>query len=119
MLRGSSLYAGRVDGLWRRSVQNLAVEPPASSSSVEFALAGPNPVRGGAAALRFALSETGRVRVTAVDVAGRVVGTVADGDFPPGPQRLAWDASGLPPGVYSLRFEAPGARRSLRVVLLQ
>jgi hypothetical protein len=119
MLRGPFLYAGRVDGLWRRSLENLDVQPPAPSSRVEFALAGPNPVRDGATALRFSLSAAGRVRVTAVDVAGRVVGTPVDGEFPAGPQRLAWDASGLAPGIYSLRFETPGARRSLRVVLLR
>jgi hypothetical protein len=119
MMRGPFLYAGRVDGLWRRSLESLDVQPPSPSSGVEFALAGPNPVRDGATALRFALSAAGRVRITAVDVAGRLVDTLADGEFPAGLQRLTWDASRLQPGVYSVRFETPGVRRSLRVVLLR
>src|SRR4029077_12588000 len=68
MLRDTLLYAGRVDGLWRRSLETLGVAPSAPMGSVEFALAGPNPAPGGATALRFVLSAAGRARVTALDV---------------------------------------------------
>jgi hypothetical protein len=118
MLRGTDLYAGRTDGLWKRAVGTLGVDAPGPPRDVEFALAGSNPVRG-AAALHFALPRAGRVRVTALDLAGRAVGTLADGEYPAGAQHLTWDASGLPPGVYLLRFETPGTERSLRVVLLR
>lgn len=118
MLKDTLLYAGRTDGLWTRSTAVLAVDPTAAPRGVQFALAGPNPARG-ATALDLALPAAGRVRVSAMDVAGRTVSTLADGEYPAGSHRLTWEPSGLPPGVYLLRLETPGAARSLRVVLVR
>lgn len=118
MLHGTDLYAARLDGLWRRSVATLDARPPAAPRAVEFALAGPHPVRG-RTALRLALPSTGRVRVTAHDLAGRAVGVLADAELPAGEHHLDWDASRLAPGVHFLRLETPDAERALRVVTLR
>src|SRR6185295_3924101 len=50
---GNNLYAGRIDGLWVRSLTNVSVPPV---SRLAFSLAGSNPVTD-AARLRFELAE--------------------------------------------------------------
>src|SRR5258705_13936761 len=79
----------------------------------EFALApvSPNPATE-RARISFAVPRTSRVRITLIDVQGRTVGRLADGDYAPGRYDLVWRnhgaAAGTLPGVYFVRFEAAG-----------
>jgi hypothetical protein len=88
----------------------LALAPPA-----------PNPARG---ALRFAfdLPRAMRVRLEVLDVQGRVVATLAEGDFAAGRHERSWDASAhgarAGAGLYFVRLETPEGRRVHRVALL-
>lgn len=69
----------------------------------------PNPVRD-AAAVPFEIAAAGPVRLSVVDVLGREVALLADGDRAAGEHRAAFDASRLPAGVYVVVLEAGGAR---------
>ena len=55
-----------------------------------------------------------------LDVAGRVVTVLTDGDYPAGHYEMAWDGAGSggrsPAGVYFVRFEWPGASATRRLI---
>jgi hypothetical protein len=83
-----------------------------------FALApvSPNP-SAGLSSLSFALPRAAHVKVTVLDVQGRVVGTVADAAFAAGRYRAVWDARDAAAGLYFVRFQAPGVDQMRRLVL--
>jgi hypothetical protein len=89
----------------------LALAPPA-----------PNPARG---TLRFSfdLPRAMRVRLEVLDVQGRVVAALAEGDFGPGRHERSWDASvngaRAGAGLYFVRLETPEGRLVRRVALLR
>jgi hypothetical protein len=89
----------------------LALAPPA-----------PNPTRG---ALRFSfdLPRAMHARLEVLDVQGRVVAALAEGDFGAGRQERVWDATarGGPAGagVYFVRLVTPEGRLVRRVALLR
>ena len=62
----------------------------------------PNPVASGGV-VRVSVPETGRVRVSVVDVLGREVSVLADGERTAGTHDVALDAGRLAPGVYVVR----------------
>lgn len=75
--------------------------------------------------IRFDLSERSSVRVTAFDLLGRAVATIADGSFEAGVHRQIWDAGSLSTGVYLIELRVTGAeaipareRRVMRRVVL-
>ena len=117
LFTGSTSYAfGKVShGLIRLPAANaVSVESGPAVTAVALA-ASPNPARG-RTTFSFALPQTGRVRLTVVDAAGRLVATLVDGDVAAGWHEAQWSARAAP-GVYFARLEAPGgARRSARVV---
>ncbi|OZC01445.1 T9SS type A sorting domain-containing protein [Rubricoccus marinus] len=64
----------------------------------------PNPSRG-AVEIRLSVAETAPVRVSVVDLLGREIAVLTDGEQSPGAVRLRFDASsyGLAPGIYVAR----------------
>lgn len=81
----------------------------------------PNPFRH-STTLRFSLDAAAPVRVEVVDVTGRRVATLQDGDLSAGIHESVWDgrdAAGRPAagGVYFLRMRAGSVERVLKVVL--
>jgi hypothetical protein len=88
----------------------LALAPPA-----------PNPARG---PLRcsFDLPRAMRVRLEVVDVQGRVVAVLAEGDFGVGRHERVWDSStgrARAAGLYFVRLETPEGNLVRRVALLR
>ena len=77
----------------------------------------PNPT-GSAAGVDFSLPREARVRVTVVDLAGRVVATLAEGLEPAGRHHASWSGSAAPAGMYFVRYEAPGRTMVRRFVRL-
>ena len=85
----------------------------------ELALgAAPNPVRG-TARISASLPEAGALRVTVLDLLGREVAVLADGQHEAGVHELALDASALPAGVYVVVLEAGAQRLTERVTVLR
>jgi hypothetical protein len=93
-----------------------APRPRVPGSSVALA-ATPNPSR---SVTRFTLQlpTAGHLRLSILDLTGRMIATLADGEFPAGEHDVRWDAPAAP-GVYFARLEAPGgAKHVTRVVRL-
>ena len=111
---GSTLYAARGDGLWRRSAGAVSAGGPAPSR-LSFAVAGSQPF-GDRAHLRFELAEPGSASIEIFDVHGRKVGDTIEGSWTAGPHIVAVDATQMSPGVYAAVLRANGARESLRLV---
>jgi Domain of unknown function DUF11/GEVED domain len=58
--------------------------------------------------IRFAVPETGNVRLVVVDMLGRTVSVLADGPMQAGTHDVVFDATDLPSGTYLYRMEATG-----------
>jgi hypothetical protein len=115
-LQGTTLYAGRVGGLWRRSIANVVSVPDGGSHShVSFAVAGAHPV-GDRVRFAFELPRSGPIAIEVFDVAGRRVGDAIREVRPAGHGEAGWDASHLAAGVYLARLSAAGERASARMV---
>ncbi len=80
----------------------------------------PNPVRG-AMTYGVVLPRDARVQIRILDLAGRVVGGLADQTLAAGQHRLTWNSGGaaLASGVYFLELDAGGAKLTQRFVLLR
>jgi uncharacterized protein len=84
----------------------------------------PNPFRSGTA-IGFELARTGAIWLCVLDVTGRTVRTLADGEVAgAGPQQRAWDGRdddgrALAPGVYLVRLQSDGQALTRRVALLR
>jgi hypothetical protein len=89
----------------------------------------PTPYRGGEMTVSFATSGglgggPGPAEVSLYDVRGRLIRTLAHGDYPPGYQVVSWDgrdARGgpVPAGIYLLRARSGGQERSLKLAIVR
>jgi hypothetical protein len=102
----------------------LAVMPPQTSpSSIRLAPPFPNPTTG-LIAITFTLPREADVTIDVVDVAGRIVETLAAGTTSAGDHTLRWDGrtSGgrfAPGGIYYVALRADGNRATRRFALLR
>ncbi len=112
---GSELYAGRIDGLWRRSIANVAVPDGGRPAGLRIALAGSQPVRDDVR-FRLDLPAPGPVVVDVFDVAGRRAAQAIRASLPAGVNEIAWNARALAPGVYLSRLAAAGNQAVVRMV---
>jgi hypothetical protein len=113
---GNTLYAGRGDGLWVRSIGNVSAPPGGGvASGLQFALAGANPVED-TTRLRFDLPEAGPASIEVFDVRGRRVGPAIRESFAAGPHEITWGARDLSPGVYSAQLSAGNRHAVVRIV---
>ena len=112
----TTLYAGRVGGLWRRSIANIVSVPPGGAPArLAFAIRGSQPV-GDRVRFSFELPAAGPIAIEVFDVAGRRVGDAIRENRPAGPGETEWDAGRLPAGVYLARLSATGERAIARLV---
>ena len=77
----------------------VATEPATSPVSVR-----PSPATS-RAAIHYNLGNTGRVRVSVSDIAGREVAVPAQGTMAAGPHTAVWNCADVPAGVYLVRVE--------------
>jgi hypothetical protein len=80
----------------------------------------PNPSPG-MVQVEFEVAREAPVRLSVLDVQGRLVAVLAEGVRRPGRHLAAWDGTGesgrMPPGLYFVRYTAPGTSVARRVVL--
>ncbi len=98
-------------------VQVLAVAEPGVNS---LGLLGANPTRG-ASHIAYELACAGRVRLTVLDLSGRVVATLVDGVQVAGSHHVSWPAGGAssPAGIYFARLSANGWDATQRIVQIR
>lgn len=75
----------------------------------------PNPVSG-KVRITFQLDKAAKGNIRILNLSGQLVQTFDEQLFVRGGNLLEWDASGLPAGVYLLRFQCPGEILTVRVV---
>jgi len=110
----NTIYAGRLNGLWRRPLTTASV-PPRPSTSLRFAISGAQPVRD-VARFSFALPEAGRASIEIFDMAGRRSSTALDASMPAGPHEIAWSAGDVSPGVYHARLRFGQRTEAVRLI---
>ena len=94
----------------------------AASGQLELGPPTPNPFRA-ATAIPFALPQRGRVHLRLLDLQGRVVRTLIEGELPAGTHRLQWDGRDdhgelVRSGVYFVKLstsEGDAMRRAIFV----
>jgi len=115
--------AGRTGPTWSFTTASSSTAVGGSAhAGLALAPPAPNPARG---TLRFSfdLPRAMHVRLEVVDVQGRVVAMLAEGDFGAGRHERAWDASvagaRASAGLYFVRLVTPEGRLVRRVALLR
>ncbi|MCC6476957.1 T9SS type A sorting domain-containing protein [bacterium] len=101
--------------------RGTSVDPIASPvvpTQIEIVGNYPNPFNP-ATTIRFMLNRAGNARLTAYDVTGRTVGTLADNNFTSGEHSVLWSPVGLASGTYLVRLESAGQFATHRVILLK
>jgi len=115
-VHANTLYASRIDGLWRRSLEDIPnVSVPPQARALRFAITGRQPVRDGVR-FRFELPAPGLAQIEVFDLAGRHVASLAGEIYPAGASEIAWNAQALAPGVYHARLTAGPQTQALRFV---
>ena len=113
-MHGTDLYAGRTDGLWRRSTATVSVQEN-RGPGLRFALAGPQPVTGDVR-LRFELPEAGTAAIEVFDLAGRRAVEPVRKSWPAGVHEVSLAARDLGPGIYAARLTAGDRQEVVRVI---
>lgn len=114
---GTDLFAGRNDGLFRRSTATASVAV-GSPAGLRLAIAGPQPVVHDVR-LRFDLPEAGDATIDVFDVAGRRAARVVQPSLTAGPHEVTLGAHDLMPGVYAVRLVAGPRSEVVRLVRVQ
>lgn len=78
----------------------------------------PNPFNP-STSISYDVPERGQVSLTIFNVLGQKVATPVQGEIDEGRHTVAWDASGLPSGVYLYRLSAGSYRETKRMLLLK
>ena len=114
--------------------EGLAVVPVAANPTVSVEVAAPegsdllrawpNPARGSATTVEFAMAQEGEARVRVFDVTGRTVRTLGARRFSSGVHRLEWDGrddggGSVAAGVYFVRVETGAHARVTRVTRMR
>lgn len=69
--------------------------------------------------IRFALPKQVPVTMTIYNLLGQTVGTLVEGNLPPGEYQITFDATDLPTGLYLYRLQAGTFTQSRKLVLLK
>lgn len=102
-----------------RTGGSLADVPPAPGSALSLAPVRPNPARGGALTVRFALADASPARLELIDVTGRAIGSREVGALGAGAHAVTLAAGArLRPGLYFVRLRQGGSERVERVTVL-
>jgi hypothetical protein len=115
---GTYLYAGRADGLWRRSTATVAVPDVRARAGLDLTLAGAQPVAHDIR-LRFNMPEAGNASIEVFDVSGRRTAQLAQPSLSAGPHEVSWSARELGPGVYLVRLTAGRRQEVVRLVRIR
>lgn len=69
--------------------------------------------------IQFAVSKSGNVKLTVIDILGREVEVLQNRELKPGLYKVDWNASSFPSGVYYYRLEAENFSETKKMVLIK
>lgn len=78
----------------------------------------PNPFNG-MTMIQYSLPRSGAVRITVMDLLGREIAVIADGEQAAGTHHHAWDASSLASGMYLCRMTSGGFSQMRKLLLVR
>ncbi len=115
---GTYLYAGTGGGVWRRELAQFngiddGVTQPAPEPSLSVY---PNPFPQ-STTIHFTTPESANAEVTIVNILGAMVAHVFSGELATGDHSFAWDANGLPPGMYECIVQMNGEVQQIPIIL--
>lgn len=120
---GRAIFDARIAEIASPGATTAVTPGRPGNGRLEWRGLSPNPSRG-ETRIRFALGERGRVRAEVLDIAGRFVATLHDGDLSAGEHTLVWSGRtgrGLraAAGLYLVRITSDGmAARHARMIRL-
>ena len=92
--------------------------PTSMPTSFSLSAAYPNPFNP-VTSLNLTMPTEGFVSVKAYNLAGQVVGIIADANYTAGTHSLTWDASNLSSGAYLVKAEYAGSVATQKVMLVK
>lgn len=95
-----------------------SVVPNDSPSAISLSQNYPNPFNP-STSVQFALPEAGFVSLAVYDVTGRLIASIANGEFGVGEHTVSFDASALSSGVYVYRLNAGGQTLTRKMTLMK
>jgi hypothetical protein len=102
-------------GYWKFDVTGITGLE--SVQSVRIGDVFPNPCRA-ITCIPVTLSKSQHVKIGLVDLQGKLVRPVHDGDLPAGEQKLFFDASTLPAGIYMVHFSGSSSVSRQRIAIV-
>jgi photosystem II stability/assembly factor-like uncharacterized protein len=97
-------------------VNIVGLDPQTGKYTFSIDAVAPQPMRD-RGTIRFSLPESMNVRIDLIDLSGKRVGSVFEGQGAAGPTQLQWERAGLASGIYFLRMQADGFNAVKKVVL--
>ncbi len=111
---------------YRATSTGVADWTPASGPALSLAGSHPNPWRpdGGESLIGFSLNRKAEISLRIYDISGRLVRSLARGDFPAGSYEISWDGRDsrgreASSGIYFYRLQGAGQELSSRMVLIR
>ncbi len=105
----TTLFAGTIHGVWRRSLSDFNNSSVTHVTSAESSLSNyPNPFNQ-STTINFTTPESGVATVTTVNALGTEIARIFSGELSAGEHTFAWDATGLPPGMYECIVQMNGS----------
>jgi hypothetical protein len=111
------------DGYFR--IYSCVLATPGQELPKEFALSAvwPNPTHGRQATMVFSVPRLSHVKLSVVDLLGREVSSLANGEFAAGRYQVSWDGRSdqgpVPAGLYFVRLVTPDKKVLSRVAITQ
>jgi hypothetical protein len=122
-VQAGKTYFYRLTGMNNGVAQTFGqISGTAGAGITEFALTrvAPNPTRD-FTTIEFTVPRSAPVKVSVLDIAGREVARLTDGEHAPGRYQIMWtgqvDGHQASAGMYFIRMQAPGVRSTQRLVL--
>jgi hypothetical protein len=118
---GANLFAGTIDGVWRRPLSQLVSVPLASNElPKEFDLGAnyPNPFNP-STTVSYQLPVNSFVTLKIFDVLGCEVATLVNEERSAGSYGAQWNAEGFSSGVYLMRMQANNFFATKKIVLMK
>lgn len=116
----TQIAAGADFTLALKGGQTVSTTPaPSDAQALPLAIEAlyPNPMSG-AVTVRYAVQEAGPVALEVLDLLGRRLAVLHEGDAAPGEHTVRWTPEGVAAGVYLVRLQAGGRQEVRRVTLL-